>query len=341
MGAWVLAAAVSIVMFALSINMEVNMRWGILGAAKIARTELAPAMQLALGTELVALATRDPDRAAPFLALAPGVQVHASYEALLDDPTVDAVYIPLPNHLHVEWSLRAAEAGKHVLCEKPIALRAPDIDRLIAARESTGKLIAEAFMIIHHPQWHLARDLLAQGAIGRLEHVEGCFTYTNRDLANIRHSADMGGGGLRDVGVYPCIATRFATGAEPTRLRADIRTQNNVDIFARVWADFPEFTMSFYCGMMQDRRQHMLFHGQDGWIELSAAFNANVFGDCRVEWQRDGETRVQRFNAVNQYALMLENFAQSATNGTPFVCPLEMSRGNQAMIDAIFDAAAA
>lgn len=317
------------------------MRWGILGAAKIARTALAPAMQLARGSELVALATRDTDRAAPFRALVPGLQVHASYEALLADPKVDAVYIPLPNHLHVEWSLRAAHAGKHVLCEKPIALAAREIDQLIDTRDQTGKLIAEAFMVTHHPQWHLARDLLNEGTIGRLEHVEGCFTYTNRDLANIRHRADMGGGGLRDVGVYPCITTRFVTGAEPTRLRADIRMQNDVDIFARVWADFPDFTMSFYCGMMQQGRQHMLLHGQDGWIALSAPFNANVFGDCRVEWQRDGETRVKRFNAVDQYALMLENFAQSATNGTPFACPLEMSRGNQAMIDAIFDAAAA
>jgi len=315
------------------------MRWGILGAAKIARTELAPAMQLARGAELVALATRDPSRAAPFQALAPGLQVHDSYEALLDDPLVDAVYIPLPNHLHIEWSLRAAEAGKHVLCEKPIALEAPEIDRLIDARERTGKLIAEAFMVAHHPQWALARELLEAGAIGTLEHVEGVFTYTNRDLTNIRHQADMGGGGLRDIGVYPCITTRLVTGAEPERLRADLRWQNGVDVFARVWADFPGFTLSFYCGMQQARRQHMLFHGQDGWIELGAPFNGPVFGDCTVAWHRDGETRTRRFNAANQYALMLESFAASATTGAPFPCPLEFSRGNQQMLDAIFAAA--
>lgn len=315
------------------------MRWGILGAAKIARTDLAPAMQLARNTDLVALATRDSTRAASFQALVPHLRVHDSYQALLEDPEVDAVYIPLPNHLHVEWSIRAAEAGKHVLCEKPIALKAEEIDTLISAREKTGKLIAEAFMVAHHPQWSHVRALLAEGVIGRLEHVEGCFTYTNRDLANIRHSADMGGGGLRDVGVYPCFTTRMATGAEPKRLRADIRWQNGVDIFARVWADFPDFTMSFYCGMMQTRRQHMVFHGQNGWIELWAPFNGPVYGDCRLDWQTQGRLVSERFNNVNQYALMLEAFGASVRDGTPFACPLEFSRGNQVMIDAIFEGA--
>ncbi len=312
------------------------MKWGILGAAKIARTDLAPAMQVARETELVALATRERTRAAPFEALVPGLRVHCSYEALLDDPEIEAVYIPLPNHLHLDWSIRAAEAGKHVLCEKPIALHVSDIDALIATREATGKLIAEAFMVAHHPQWAVVRDLLAEGVIGPLEHVEGVFTYTNRDRANIRHSAEMGGGGLRDVGVYPCITTRLATGAEPDRLRADIRWQDRVDTFARVWADFPGFTLSFYCGMMQARRQHMLFHGQNGWIALSAPFNGVVYGDCVVEWPQGSDTCSRRFNNVNQYALMLENFARSARDGTPFPCPLEFSRGNQAMIDAIF-----
>ncbi|MGY6696064.1 MAG: Gfo/Idh/MocA family protein [Roseinatronobacter sp.] len=313
------------------------MRWGIMGAAKIARTDLAPAMQLARNTEFVALATRDKHKAEAFSALAPQIRVHGSYEALIDDPDIDAIYIPLPNHLHVEWSIRAAEAGKHVLCEKPIALKAGEIDSLISTRDTSGKLIAEAFMVVHHPQWSRVRSLLAEGVIGRLEHVEGCFTYTNRDRANIRHNPAMGGGGLRDVGVYPCITTRFATGAEPEQLRADIRWQNGVDIFARVWADFPEFTMSFYCGMMQERRQHMVFHGQDGWIELAAPFNGPVYGDCRLEWVSGGRVTTERFNNVNQYALMLENFATAATTGEPFPCPLEMSRGNQVMIDTIFE----
>jgi predicted dehydrogenase len=313
------------------------MRWGILGAAKIAQTDLAPAIQLAHDAELVALATRDPARATPFQALVPGLRVHDSYQALLDDPQVDAVYIPLPNHLHVAWSIKAAQAGKHVLCEKPIALHAAEIDALIAARHESGKLIAEAFMVAHHPQWARVRALLDDGIIGKLEHVEGSFTYTNRDYDNIRHSAEMGGGGVRDVGVYPCITTRMVTGAEPARVVSDIRWQNGVDIFARVWADFPEFTMSFYCGMMQSRRQQMVFHGQDGWITLSAPFNGPVYGDTCVEWKTGDLVMTERFNNVNQYALMIEAFGASARTGTPFACPLEMSQGNQAMIDAIFE----
>ncbi len=315
------------------------MRWGILGAAKIAQTELAPAIQLARGASLVALATRDPARAAPFEALAPGLRVHDSYDALLNDPDVDAVYIPLPNDMHVDWSLRAALAGKHVLCEKPIALEAPQIDQLIAARDKTGKLIAEAFMVAHHPQLALVRKLLSEDVIGRLQHVEGSFTYTNTDLSNIRHDPTKGGGGLRDVGVYPCIFTRLATGAEPSRVQADIRWQNGVDVFARVWADFPDFTMSFYCGMQQHRRQQMVFHGHDGWITLAAPFNGTTYGDCRVDWLHGGRQCMERFNIVNQYALMIEAFGESAGTGAPFACPLETSRGNQAMIDAIFASA--
>ena len=316
------------------------LRWGILGAARIARTDLAPAIHAARGARLVALATSTPARAAPFQALVPELVVHDDYDALLADPRVDAVYIPLPNHLHVDWSLRAIAAGKHVLCEKPIALEAAQIDRLIAARDASGLLLAEALMVTHHPQWAHVRRLLGDGAIGRLEHIEACFTYHNPDPDNIRAHAAMGGGGLRDVGVYPCITTRLATGAEPERLRAALRMEGGVDVFARVWADFPGFTLSFYCGMRQHRRQHMVFHGSDGWIDLSAPFNGRVFGDTRVTWRSaDGVEHVMRFNNIDQYALMIEAFGAAIAGDAPFNCPLEFSRGNQAMIDAILGSA--
>lgn len=320
--------------------MQQPIRWGILGAAKIARTDVGPAIHAARGATLAALATTRPEAAAPFAALAPGLRVHDSYAALLADPQIDAVYIPLPNHLHVDWTLRAIDAGKHVLCEKPIALEAAQIDRLIAARNASGLKVAEAFMVTHHPQWALVRDLLAAGTIGPLRHVEGSFTYNNTDPANIRNRAELGGGGLRDVGVYPCVTTRFATGAEPERLRADLRIEGGVDTFARVRADFPGFTMSFYCGMRQARRQQMLFHGTDGVIELSAPFNARVYGDTRVDWTgADGVRHSRRFNGVDQYALMIEGFGAAVRGEAAFNCPLEFSRGNQAMIDAVFAAA--
>lgn len=318
-----------------------GMRWGILGAAKIARTDVAPAIHLADGAELVALATRDADRAAPFRALVPGLKVHESYEALLEDPGVEAVYIPLPNHLHVEWSLKALAAGKHVLCEKPMTLRADEFDTLIAARDSSGLMCAEAFMVCHHPQWRRLRQLLAEGVIGRLQHVEAAFTYNNPDPANIRNDPAMGGGGLRDVGVYPCITTRFATGAEPVRLRSDIRYDGGVDVMARVWADFPDFTMAFYCGMRQHRHQYIHFHGSDGVLELPFPFNAGVAGEAVIRrWHGAGNLVLERFEPVNQYRLMIEAFQRSALTGEAFACPLEFSRGNQAMIDGIFAAAA-
>jgi len=323
--------------------MTTPMRWGILGAARIAETAVAPAIHMAEGAVLAAVATRDPGgRADRFLARYPGLRVAAGYEALVADPLIDAVYIPLPNHLHVEWTLRALAAGKHVLCEKPIALRADEIDRLIAAREAAGRLAAEAFMVVHHPQWQRARALVAEGAIGPLAHVEGVFTYSNTDPANIRNRAETGGGGLRDIGVYPAVTTRFVTGAEPRRLVADIRWQDGVDTFARVWADFPGFTASFHVSMRLAPRQEMVFHGAEGWLRLTAPFNAGLYGEAGIEIRRaDGRRSLEAFPAVDQYRLMVEAFGRSAATGAPFACPLEFSKGNQAMMDAIFAAGAA
>ena len=311
------------------------MRWGILGAAKIARTALLPAIQAAEGAELVALATGDAAKAAAFRAVVPGLRV-MGYEDLLADPGVDAVYIPLPNHLHVDWTLRALAAGKHVLCEKPLAMEAGEIDRLIAARDASGLLAAEAFMVCHHPQWTRLRAMLADGAIGELGHVEGMFTYRNTDMGNIRNRAETGGGGLRDIGVYPLVTARFATGVEPGAIRADVRLENGVDVFARVWADFPGFTFSMHCGMRLQRRQDMVFHGTEGWIRMTAPFNPPQMGEAQIVLHRaDGSVLVERFAEVDQYRRMVEAFGRAARGQAPFACPLEFSRGNQRAIDAI------
>ncbi|MBT7416275.1 MAG: Gfo/Idh/MocA family oxidoreductase, partial [Rhodobacteraceae bacterium] len=157
--------------------MTKTVRWGILGAAHFAKQHMAPAMQLARNTELVALGTSDGAKAAPFKALAPGLKVHSSYDAVLNDPDIDAVYIPLPNHLHVAWVKKAIAAGKHVLCEKPIAMQASDIDELIALRDSAGLMLVEAYMIVHHPQWQYAKALFESGVIGDLVQVDGVFSY--------------------------------------------------------------------------------------------------------------------------------------------------------------------
>ncbi|MCW1932809.1 Gfo/Idh/MocA family protein [Pararhodobacter zhoushanensis] len=312
------------------------MRWGILGAAKIAQTNLAPAIQRARGAEFAALATSSEEKAAPFRAMQPGVTLHASYEALLADPGIDAVYIPLPNHLHVEWSLKALAAGKHVLCEKPLALEAAQIDPLIAARDASGLLCAEGFMVCHHPQWHRVRQLLADGAIGRLQHVDAAFAFNNPDPANIRNRPETGGGAMYDIGVYPCATTRYATGAEPVSIRADLRRENGIDIFGRVWADFADFTLSFYCGIRMGARQGMVFHGTEGVIEVPFPFNASVAGPAHLLIKRGyDETRIERYEPVDHYQRMIEAFELSATEGVPFACPLEFSRANQMIIDTI------
>ena len=176
--------------------MHKPVQWGVLGAAKFARQHMGPAIHAAGGARLTGLATSDTAKAEPFLEFCPDLTTYGSYEALLADPEIEAVYIPLPNHLHVEWSLKALDAGKHVLCEKPMTLQAEEFDQLIAKRDQTGLLAAEAYMIVHHPQWQLTRKLIADGAIGRLAHVTGAFSFDNRmDIGNIRNRAETGGGG--------------------------------------------------------------------------------------------------------------------------------------------------
>ena len=286
------------------------------------------------GAELAALATSSAEKAAGFQAFAPRLALYESYDALLADPDIDAVYIPLPNHLHMEWSLKALEAGKHVLCEKPMTMVAEEFDTLIAKRDATGLLAAEAYMIVHHPQWQLVRKLVAKGAIGRLVHVEGRFSYMNRDAQNIRNRPDVGGGALRDIGVYVFGAARFVSGEEPDELSARIRWDNGVDAFSEVQARFPSFMYSAYVSMRMHPYQEMLFHGEDGVLRLTAPFNARVYGEARVELHKSGlaaETR--RFPSDNHYELQVEAFGRSVRDGVDYPVPLEFSRGTQVMID--------
>ncbi len=320
-----------------------HIRWGILGAAKFAREHMGPAIHAARGAELAAIATRDTDKAAPFAAFAPGLRVHTDYDALLADPDVDAIYIPLPNHLHVEWSKRALEAGKHVLCEKPIALRASEIDELIALRERSGLLVAEAYMIVHHPQWQHAKSLYESGAIGELRLVDSVFSYHLLDAANIRNQPTTGGGGIRDIGVYNYGCTRFVSGAEPTRIRAVERIdENGVDVYAHVIAEFPGFHCSAIDSMRLAPRQEVTFHGDQGYIRLTCPFNANVYSQAEVELYRPGhEVTTKRFPGVDQYRLQVENFNRAVSDGDSYPCPLEFSRGTQAMIDMVFAHSAA
>lgn len=317
-------------------------RWGILGASLFARAHMAPAIHAAKGAQLAALATSDAQKAAGFRAINPDLRLHDSYEALLADPEIDAVYIPLPNHLHVDWTLKALEAGKHVLCEKPMTMQAGEFDRLIAARDTSGLLAAEAYMIVHHPQWAWVRRQVTQGRIGALSHISGRFSFDNRaDTGNIRNRAETGGGALRDIGVYVMGSARFVTGQEPTDVGGRIRREDGIDTFADITGRFGDCTYHSYVSIRMHPAQEMVFHGEGGLIRLTAPFNANVFGEARVELHLPGqEILTKRWPSANQYVQQVEAFGHSIETGADYPCPLEFSRGTQKMMDAVFDRAA-
>jgi len=320
-------------------------RWGVLGAAKFAREHMAPAIHAAHGAELAALATSDPAKAEGFRAFCPGLVVHQDYEALLADPTIDAVYVPLPNHMHVEWTLKCLAAGKHVLTEKPIALKAREIDQIIAARDRSGLLAAEAYMIVHHPQWQRAKEWFEAGEIGELVHADVAFSFNLTEGGNIRNKPETGGGSLRDIGVYTFGCTRFVTGAEPVDLSARLRRDNGVDVFAQV-AGIMEgprgrFTYGSTTSMRMYNRQVATFQGTKGMIRLEGGpFNANVNDLAEVELHQDGNrVTVERFPTANQYKLQVEAFCRSVREGVAYPCPLEFVRGTQAMMDRVYDVA--
>ena len=322
--------------------MQKSVRWGILGASKFAQDFMARAIHASEGAELAALATSDPRKADGFAAFCPGLKVHASYDALLADPGIDAVYIPLPNHMHLEWTLKTLAAGKHVLTEKPIAMTAPEIDQIIAARDATGLLAAEAYMIVHHPQWIRARQLVQEGAIGKIQHVDAAFSYNLTDMGNIRARPETGGGGIRDIGVYTFGCTRFVTGAEPKDLSARVIMEHGVDVFAHVVGTMEgpagQFTYGSMTAINMYNRQVVTFQGDQGMIRLDGGpFNANVNDVAQIELHRHGNTVLtERWPAANHYVLQVEAFCRSVTIGVPYASTLEFARGTQAMIDRVF-----
>lgn len=249
-----------------------SFKWGILGASKFALEQMAPAIHSAKGNSLVALATRDLEKANKFLELSDRLVIYNDYNDLLEDSNVDAVYIPLPNHIHIEWATRCLQAGKHVLCEKPISMAADEIDRLIHLRDKAQLLAAEAYMVVHHPQWQLAKEFVDAGKLGKLVQIDGVFSYNNADdPLNIRNQARFGGGGIPDIGVYPYGVSRFVTGSEPIEvLSADIVFENEVDVWANVSAQFPGFKMQAVTSMRAAPRQEMTIQGTEGFLKFTA-----------------------------------------------------------------------
>ncbi|TGS11229.1 Gfo/Idh/MocA family oxidoreductase [Mesorhizobium sp. M2E.F.Ca.ET.209.01.1.1] len=317
-------------------------RWGVLSTAKIGREQLLPAIVDSENGILSAIASRDLSKAKALGERFGARHAFGSYEELLASPDVDGVYIPLPTSQHVEWTAKAIEAGKHVLVEKPLALDAKDIPPLIKLRDQKKVLVCEAFMVVYHPQWIKVRDLIAGGAIGRLRHVQGAFSYYNVDPNNMRNKLDLGGGALPDIGVYPTVSTRFSTGKEPIRVQATIKRDKTfgTDIYSSIRADFGDFELSFYLSTQMAARQVMVFHGEKGFIEVFGPFNAGLYEHHRIELHNQNHTEAQvfRFPGTQQYRLECEAFVRAAQGGKDRVFTLEESVLNQKVIDAIFRA---
>jgi predicted dehydrogenase len=318
------------------------LRFGIISTAKIGHELVVPAIQDAENCVVTAVASRDLAKARAFADRFSIPHAFGSYDEMLASDQIDAVYIPLPTSQHVEWSIKAANAGKHVLCEKPIALNASQIDALIEARDRNKVLITEAFMVTYAPVWLKVRDLLASGAIGTLKHVQGAFTYYNRDPNNMRNIPELGGGGLPDIGVYPTITTRFVTGKEPVRVQATTERdpEFGTDIYSSVRADFGDFELSFYIATQMAARQVMVFHGTDGFIEVKSPFNADRYGAEEVELtnRNHGQSQIFRFQDSRQYKCEAEAFTRAALGEKQEVVTLESSKMNQKLIDAIYRA---
>ncbi len=317
-------------------------RWGVLSTARIGREQLIPAIQDASNSIVSAIASRELGRARDLADRFGAPHAFGSYDELLQSDQVDGVYIPLPTSQHVEWALKAAQAGKHVLCEKPIALHADEIKDLIAARDQNNVLVSEAFMVQYHPQWAKVRDLIKNGAIGRLRQVQGAFAYFNIDPDNMRNKPELGGGALPDIGVYPTVTTRIATGQEPLRVRASVERDPRfgTDTYANISADFGDFNLDFYCSTQMALRQEMVFHGEKGYIEVTAPFNAGDYGHASITLHNQSHDGAEtfRFPGVRQYRNLIETFADVAAGGENVLFSLENSVRNQRLIDAIYRA---
>ncbi len=317
-------------------------KWGILSTAKIGIDRVIPAILESENGIVAAIASRDEKKARTVATRFAIPNAFGSYEELLACNEIDAVYIALPCAMHAEWAIKAADAGKHVLCEKPISLQADQIDPIIEARDRNGVIVSEAFMVTYHPQWHKVRSLLADGAIGKLRRVQGIFTYNNQDAANVRNIADLGGGALHDIGVYPTVTTRFATGAEPQQVSATIVRDKRfgTDVYASAVVEFPGFELSMMVSTQLALRQEMSFHGNEGWISVAAPFNAGLYdSDTVTLHSADRQTsQTFRFLGVNQYRLQVETFARAVASEKSELFSLDDSKKNQQLIDAIYRA---
>ncbi len=319
-----------------------KLAWGILSTSKFAARATIPATQNSKYSEVVGIASRDKERAARLAAQLGIPKTYGSYESLLQDPGIDVVYNPLPNHLHVEWTLKALRAGKHVLCEKPIGLNCDDARRLEHAAEEFPKLkLMEAFMYRHHPQWKKVKELVGNGEIGEVKGLHSLYSYYNEDTSNIRNKADIGGGGMLDIGCYCVSLSRFVFGREPERVLGRIERDPNtrIDRFAAGTLDFGSGVATFSCGTQLQPYQRVNILGTRGRIELEIPFNAPNDRPTRIWLNRGSSTEEILFEICDQYTIQADLFAEAIINDTNVPTPISDGIANMKVIDAVFESA--
>jgi predicted dehydrogenase len=326
--------------------MSNKLRWGVLSTAAIGIKKVIPAMQQGQYTSIVAIASRDRAKAQQAAAALGIPAAYGSYEDLLADPNIDAIYNPLPNHLHVPWTIQAAEARKHVLCEKPLSLTVAEAKSLLAVRSRTGVKIGEAFMVRSAPQWLRLRELLNQGRVGELRSIFGFFSYFNSDPANIRNQVDCGGGALMDIGCYLVHASRYAFAQEPTRVVAQIDRdpQMHTDRLTSAILDFSAGQAVFTCSTQLVPYQRIHFLGTRGRIELEIPFNAPVDRPTRLFIDDSGDlfgrtVTTETFPVCDQYTLQGDDFSRAVLENTEVPVPIEDAVKNMAVIEALFHSA--
>lgn len=315
-----------------------TVRWGVLSTAKIGIEKVIPAMQKGKHCRIGAISSRNREKARSQAAELNIPRAYGSYEELLADPDIDAVYNPLPNHLHVEWSIRALEAGKHVLCEKPIGLSSAEGEKLLqAARAHPRMKIMEAFMYRHHPQWKRTLQIIEQGGIGELKTIQSFFSYFNNDPDNIRNRADIGGGGLMDIGCYNISLSRLLFDAEPISVLGLIEDDPvfGTDRLASGILRFEHGTSTFTCSTQISPYQHVNALGTRGRVEIEVPFNAPADRPGRL-WHQDAEElREIKTDPCDQYTIQGDRFARSILDDTPVPTPLEDGVNNMHVIEAV------
>jgi predicted dehydrogenase len=323
-----------------------KLKWGVLGVAKIATEKVIPAMQRAELCDVAAIASRDEERAREAAGRLGIARAYGSYEALLADPDIEAIYNPLPNELHVPWTIKALEAGKHVLCEKPVALDAGEAQTLIAARDKAGNLVAEAFMVRYHPQWRRVRELAQSGAIGRVGAIQTFFSYRLLDPENVRNRPP-GGGGLYDIGCYAIVTARYVFGAEPTRVVATLDRDPTfgTDRLASAILEFPGGRqLTFSAATQLSPHQRVTVVGEAGRIEVAVPFNALTDRPMQVVIDDGadlvgGGARVEEFPVCDQYGLQGDAFSRAALGEASLEFGIEDAVLNMRVIDALFRSA--